>query len=294
MPTSTAPLSPADTFTADASAAGYMNPNRIRKEYLPLFVRHNQHFFREADMTIAPMVLDWDQPSPDVKDAFRQFAPDGFATIVIDMHGAGGKFPAPQVWKGMPVLELINDTCNFAGAKQTAEIMARAIKDRGSKMPGFYFFRCVWVNPTDIAHTLAALRRKHPELNVEVLDPHTFFALFKKSQRTGGQSNRPLSERRRKRGEKSMKLNRRKFIKSAGAGGLGLAASRWLAGAEPLSRRPNLLYVFSDQQFAEAQMTAPAAAASKPRTLTAWLRRASASIRPTRPIRSARRPAPAC
>ena len=28
--------SPADTFTADASAAGYMNPNRIRKEYLPL------------------------------------------------------------------------------------------------------------------------------------------------------------------------------------------------------------------------------------------------------------------
>ena len=76
--------SPADTFTADASAAGYMNPNRVRKEYLPLFVPHNQQFFREADMTIAPMVLDWDQPSPEVKDAFRQFSPDGFATIVMD------------------------------------------------------------------------------------------------------------------------------------------------------------------------------------------------------------------
>ena len=67
--------SSADTFTADASAAGYMNPNRVRKEYLPLFVKHNRRFFREADMTIAPMVLDWDQPSPEVKDAFRQFAP---------------------------------------------------------------------------------------------------------------------------------------------------------------------------------------------------------------------------
>ena len=78
--------SAADTFTSDASAAGYMNPNRIRKEYMPLFVRHNQRFFREADMTIAPMVLDWDQPSPEVKDAFRKFSPDGFATIVMDLH----------------------------------------------------------------------------------------------------------------------------------------------------------------------------------------------------------------
>ena len=129
--------SPADTFTADASAAGYMNPNRIRKEYLPLFVPHNQQFFREADMTIAPMVLDRDQPSPDVKDAFRQFAPDGFATIVMDMHRTGGTFPQPQVWKGMPVLELINDTCNFAGSKRAADIMAGAIKSAAPSCRAF-------------------------------------------------------------------------------------------------------------------------------------------------------------
>src|SRR5205085_7525892 len=98
---------PADTFTSDASAAGYMNPDRVRKEFLPLFARHNRQFFREADMSIAPMVLDWDQPSAEVKDAFRQFAPEGFATIVDDMHHTGGKLPAAQVWKGMPVLELL-------------------------------------------------------------------------------------------------------------------------------------------------------------------------------------------
>jgi hypothetical protein len=183
--------SAADTFTADASAAGYMNPNRVRKEYLPLFIEHNRRFFRAAGMTIAPMVLDWDQPSPDVKDAFRQFAPDGFATIVYDMHGTGGKPPEPQVWKGMPVIELINDACNFAGAEPTADIMARAIASRGSQAPGFYFFRIVWVNPTDIAGTLAALRRKRPDLNLEVLDPHTFFALFKEFQARQGQPSRP-------------------------------------------------------------------------------------------------------
>lgn len=171
-----------DTFTADASAAGYMNPNRIRPEYLPLFVKHNQRFFREADMDIAPMVLDWDQPSPAVKDAFRQFAPEGFATIVMDLHDTGGKLPEPHVWKGMPVMELINDTCNFASAEQTADAMAHAFKKRGNPTPGFYFFRIVWVNPVQISDTLSVLRKKRPELNFEVLDPHTFCALFKEFQ----------------------------------------------------------------------------------------------------------------
>ncbi len=171
----------ADTFTADASAAGYMNPNRIRPEYLPLFVKHNQRFFREADMDLAPMVLDWDQPSPAVKDAFQQFAPAGLATIVMDLHGTGGKLPEPQVWKGMPVMELINDTCNFASAEQTADAMAHAMKKRGNPSPGFYFFRIVWVNPKQISDTLTVLRKKRPDLNFEVLDPHTFCALFKES-----------------------------------------------------------------------------------------------------------------
>ena len=174
--------SPADTFTSDASAAGYMNPNRIPREYLPLFVRHNRQFFREADMTIAPMVLDRDEPSPDVKDAFQNFAPDGFATIVADVLGRRGNFPKPQVWKGMPILELINDACNSKTPAEIASAMARVIKGRGNPGPGFYFFRVTWVSPATVVEALAALHREHPDLNCEALDPHTFFALFKKSQ----------------------------------------------------------------------------------------------------------------
>jgi hypothetical protein len=171
-----------DTFTADASAAGYMNPNRIRKEYLPLFVRHNQQYFREADMTIAPMVLDQDQPSPDVKDAFQQFAPDGFATIVDDLHHRGGRLPERQVWKGMPILELLNDTCNSKTGGEIAAVIANVIKSRGNVVPGFYFFRTVWVSPTTVADALGTLRRQHPELNIEVVSPRSFFDLFKQSQ----------------------------------------------------------------------------------------------------------------
>jgi hypothetical protein len=168
-----------DYFTADASAAGYMNPNRVQKEYLPLFVKHNARFFRETDMTIAPMVLDWDQPSDEVKDAFVQFAPDGLATIVMDLHGTGGKAPEPDVWKGMPVTNLINNACNFAGPEQTADIMYEFLRQKPADAPGFYFFRIVWVGPTQILQTMQSLREKHPDLQFELVDPYTFFRLFK-------------------------------------------------------------------------------------------------------------------
>jgi hypothetical protein len=171
-----------DTFTADASAAGYMNPNRVQPQYLPLFIKHNQRFFRETDMTIAPMVLDWDQPTAAVKDAFREFAPGGFATIVLDMHGKGGHEPAAHLWKGMMVTELLNDTCNFSTPGETAETMARAIHARGNPKPGFYLFRIVWTAPSKIAESMELLRQKHPEIDFEMVGPREFFELFKGAQ----------------------------------------------------------------------------------------------------------------
>lgn len=175
-------MTPADSIQADAGAAGYINPSRIRPEYLPLFIRHNQAFFREADLTIAPMVLDWVAPSAAVKDAFRQFAPEGFGSLVWDMHNNTGERPAPHVWKGMPVVELINDANEFPGSEKTANLVAKAIEDRGNHRPGFYFFRIVWASPTQVIDMLAALRRQQPTLDFEVLDVHTFFALFKDFQ----------------------------------------------------------------------------------------------------------------
>jgi len=168
-----------DYFTSDASAAGYFNPNRIDPRYLPLLVKHNKRFFRAADMTMAPMVLDWDQPTPAVKDAFAKFSPDGCATIIMDLHNTGGTTPTPHVWKGMPVLELINNTCNFTSPQQTADAMYGAIKDRGNPVPGFYFFRIVWTPPSSILDSLSVFRKDHPDTPIEIVDPLTLFRLFK-------------------------------------------------------------------------------------------------------------------
>lgn len=168
-----------DYFTADASAAGYMNPNRVKKEHLPLFVRHNKHFFQQTDMTIAPMVLDWDQPSDDVKDAFTQFAPDGYATIVDDLHKTGGKEPKPHVWNGMPITNLINSVGQITNTQQTAEVLYASIKHKPKDGAGFFFFRIVWVSPKQVIESMDTFRKTHPELEVEMVDPYTFFRLFK-------------------------------------------------------------------------------------------------------------------
>lgn len=47
-------------------------------------------------------------------------------------------------------------------------------------------------------------------------------------------------------------LTRRDFLKVAGAGAAALAAAPWLIGAEPSAARPNVLFIMTDQQFAEA------------------------------------------
>lgn len=172
-------LTPADTITADAGAAGYINPSRIRPENLPLFAEHNRRYFREADLTIAPMVLDWEAPSDAIKDAFETFAPDGYGAMVWNMHTNTGKGPEPHVWKGMPVINLLNHANEFPGPKKTAEIIAEAIAQNAGGLRGFYFFRIVWTSPTQILQMLEELRRQQPGLNFEVLDVNTFYSLVR-------------------------------------------------------------------------------------------------------------------
>lgn len=84
-----------------------MNPNRVKPEYLPLFIDHNRKFYGQLDMTLSPMVLDWDEPSPKVKDAFTKFSPDGLATIVLDFHHTGAK-AAPTEWECSRIISAYN------------------------------------------------------------------------------------------------------------------------------------------------------------------------------------------
>ncbi|MEN8155541.1 MAG: NBR1-Ig-like domain-containing protein [Bacteroidota bacterium] len=173
-----------DYFAADASAAGYMNPNRIREEYIPLFIDHNKKFYEQLDMTISPMVLDWDEPTSAVKDAFTQFSPDGFATIVMDLHHTGGEAPDPHIWEGMPVTNLINVVGQISDNNAAADAMSRAIPAVYPGKESFHMFRIVWSWPSQVIDALNILKSKRSDLDIEVVDPYNFFKLFKDSYST--------------------------------------------------------------------------------------------------------------
>lgn len=167
---------PNDTFVSDAGAAGYIHPSRIRAQNLPLFVEQSRRLFREADMSIAPMVVDVQAPPDRVKDAYLQFAPDGLGADVqprdYDPY-VPDAFPAREwhVWKGMPVIQLTPG--------QDVGVMAAALAKDGGRLPAFHLFRVVWESPEHVERSIAELRQKLSAANVEVVDPYRFFALFK-------------------------------------------------------------------------------------------------------------------
>jgi hypothetical protein len=172
-------LSVNDYFGSDASAAGYNNPNRVLPQYIPLFIQHNQKFFSQLDMTIAPMVLDWDLPTTQVKDAFAQFSPDGMGTIIYDFHTNKIGHQEPSVWNGMPVMELHNETGATEDYKKNAETILGHIENAPKNQPSFFLFRIVWTSPGDVVTSIKMIKELRPDLDFEVLDPYNFNRLFK-------------------------------------------------------------------------------------------------------------------
>lgn len=168
-----------DYFAGDASCAGYFNPTKIPEANLPAFAAHNKYFYDKFDMTMSPMVLDWDKPTDEIKDAFLEFSPDGFATIVMDLHHAGGEHPEDHNWKGMPVTTLINDACDFYSVEATAKTLSNRIKPNKNGEPGHYFFRIVWTDPKDVIASINLLKEMRPELDIEVVDAYNFFNICK-------------------------------------------------------------------------------------------------------------------
>lgn len=79
----------------------------------------------------------------------------------------------------MPVTQLINDGCNFASPDATADMIYSRIKDRPRGEPGFSIFRVVWTSPGQIRKSLDSLRKRHPDAEWELVNPYTFFSLFR-------------------------------------------------------------------------------------------------------------------
>ncbi len=170
-----------DYFVADASAAGYFNPNRVKEEHWDMVAEHNKKYYTLLDMSLSPMVLDWDRLSDISKDNFLKFSPDGVGVIVCDFHGNGGKPETAHIWKGMPVDELYNGFNTSSGEAGGASLKGALRTTGKQRQAQFLLVRAVWTSPTLIYDSVEELRRLCPELDIEVVDMYTYFDLLTKS-----------------------------------------------------------------------------------------------------------------
>ena len=160
-----------DWFAADATGAGYINPTLIKSSHLPLFVSHSRKYYEMADMSISSFVLDWTYPSPEVKDAYAVFSPDGYAMYTIN-----DIYPKYEVWnRVMPVTKL------WGGgyARMNEEIGHIA----ATASPQYFLCRNVWLTPSAMYGDVNKLIANRTDLDIEVLDPYTFFGYLKQTYR---------------------------------------------------------------------------------------------------------------
>jgi hypothetical protein len=170
---------PRDFVVADASGAGYVNPNSLPN--LEVWRHHSKQYYHQLDISISPMVLDYDQPSKQVKEAYREFSPRGMACIVMDLHGTGGKPPVPHVFSGMPVIKMDNlsATKDKAAPEVADGLLALLAKDAGAG-PRFHYVRTVW-NPPSLLEEVRRRVEQKSARRVVFVDPYAFFSMLGKA-----------------------------------------------------------------------------------------------------------------
>lgn len=162
-----------DYFVSDASAAGYFMPNQVPKELWPKMLEHNLKYFKLADMSIAPMVLDTDHMSELALSYMTQIAPDGLGTVSQKknyMYGdtvitslLGGGYDRYDPEKGVKNLSnLINSQI---GVSNSGAILC--------------MLRCVWSTPSVMCEMVELYQEAFPYKNVVVVDIYTYFDLMR-------------------------------------------------------------------------------------------------------------------
>jgi hypothetical protein len=167
-----------DVFVADASAAGYFNPSRIKEEYWDMVVAHNKHFYELTDMTMTPMVLDWEPLSDKVLDQMIQFSPDGLSWIIMNFHNPV-KLDKPKVYKNVMIDEMLNNVCNAGPVDEVAKSLAGIIHGDIPERPAFHYIRIVWQSPGYIIDVIEALKKLRPDLDIRLINTYDYFRLNK-------------------------------------------------------------------------------------------------------------------
>jgi hypothetical protein len=179
---------PADTFVAANSGAGYINPDALSEAGLLRWLWRSRQFYALYGYTVQGFLLNGNGAAMSQRrlDAFTLLAPNGLVTPDFEIDE-----PWPRLQWGAPLTAAASET--LAG---TPDVAAQAVHNAYRRVvlkegrPPFLVFRSAFQSPTflwgvrdritahDAAGEILAADGAVLHPNYTVVDPYTFFRLL--------------------------------------------------------------------------------------------------------------------
>jgi hypothetical protein len=189
-----------DYLSSGDSGAGYLNPSLLLEaERRPVsglpsgmdtWIKFNQYYFKKFDLSIVGFIINGRQPiNMAVQMAYAQFATTGVAYLP---HSPG----ISNVVHGVPfITQALDIPANMEQATQLIYQRTKGMPAPGGqlKAPHFYVYRAIRFSPTRVKELMERIKKEKPACHYELLDPYTFFYLYKKYAQSSGKPLRAIT-----------------------------------------------------------------------------------------------------
>ena len=136
-------------------------------------LEHNLKYFKLADMSIAPMVLDTDHMSELALSYMTQIAPDGLGTVSQKKNYMYGDTVITSLLGGG------YDRYDPVVGAQNLERVVNSQFSVSNSGASLCMLRCVWSTPTVMCQIVENYKKANPDQQVVVVDIYTYFDLMR-------------------------------------------------------------------------------------------------------------------
>lgn len=167
-----------DVLVSGDSGAGYLNPTHLLEPRvhsglpsgMEAWVAHNKMYYERFDLTMTGFLLNgYEFINEEVQKAYARFSPDGVITQEYDND--------LDVVDGTVFQQIFHNIGPYGTIRGAADVIYDSLGDTDE--PQFIVYRTILVTPSFLLDTLDLIRQERPELQLEVLDPYSFFQIKK-------------------------------------------------------------------------------------------------------------------
>lgn len=166
-----------DVFVSGDSGAGYLNPTyllepRVHSELpsaMEAWIAHNKAYYEQFDLSITGFLLNGhEQINEEVQRSYAQFSPDGVITQ---------EYKGPAEVDGTLFQQLFHNIGPYGTVREAVDVIYSSLTN--TEEAQFIVYRTLLLPPSFLIETLETIRNERPELEIEPLDPYTFFRMKK-------------------------------------------------------------------------------------------------------------------